>query len=70
MVFLEVQTIVSNNGLAFIGAKVINFTMKYEIFWKTFSNYYLQGNGLTKSTNKNLIRIFKRIVENNPRTLA
>jgi len=60
------QTIISDNSLAFIGVDVTNFAMKYEIYWKTSSNYYPQGNGLAKSTNKNLIRILQKIMENNP----
>lgn len=42
--------------------------MKYGIYWKTSSNYYPQGNGLDESTNKKLLRILKRKLENNPRT--
>ena len=35
------------------------FKLKYSV------NYYPQGNGLPKSTNKNLIRIIKRTIEQN-----
>jgi len=62
------QIIISDNGLAFVGDDVTNFAMKYGIYWKTYSNYYPQGNGLSKYTNKNLIRILKRIMEDNPQT--
>lgn len=60
------QMIIFDNGLAFVGADVTSLAMKYGIYWKTSSNYYPQGNGLVESTNKNLIRILKRIKENNP----
>jgi len=60
------QKIISDNGLSFIGADVIDFAMKYGIYWKTSSNYYPQGDGLAKSINKNLLRILKRKLEDNP----
>jgi len=60
------QIIIFDNGLAFVGADVTDFARKYKIYWKTSSNYYPQGNGLAESTNKNLLRILKRIVEDNP----
>jgi len=62
------QTIIFDNSLAFVGADVTNLAMKYGIYWKTYLNYYPQGNGLAESTNKNLLRILKRILEDNPRT--
>jgi len=34
---------------------------------KYSANYYPQGNGLAKSTNKNLIRIIKRTIDKNHR---
>ena len=33
-----------------------------------YANYYPQGNGLAESTNKNLIRILKKIVIENQRS--
>lgn len=62
------QTIISYNDLAFVGAKVIDFPIKYGIYWKNSSNYYLQENGLAESTNNNLLRVLKRTIEDNPRT--
>jgi hypothetical protein len=32
----------------------------------TSSSYYPQGNGQAESTNKNLVRIIKRLIEDNP----
>lgn len=49
------KTIISNYTKAFLGSKVCQFSLKHGIFLKTSSNYYPQGNGLTKSTNKNLV---------------
>lgn len=62
------QTIISYNGLAFIGAKVTYFAINYGIYWKNYFNYYPKGNGLAKSTNKNLLRILKRTIKDNPQT--
>lgn len=48
------QTVVSENGLAFIRDKFSNFLVEYGIYLLFSSNYYPQGNGLAKFTNKNL----------------
>ena len=37
----------------------------HNIYLSTSSNYYAQGNGLAESSNKNLIRIMKRTIEDN-----
>ena len=42
--------------------------MKKELSCITLQNYYPQGNGLAKSTNKNLIRILKKTVIENQRS--
>ena len=62
------QTIVSDNGPSFLGEKVTEMAIHYGIYWKTSSNYYPQGNGLAESTNKNLMRILRRMVGDNART--
>lgn len=63
--FSILQTIISDNGLTFLGAKVTKFTLKYGIYWKISSRYYTYGNGLAKSMNKKLLRILKwEIAEN------
>jgi len=55
------RTIILDNAKAFLGAKIADFALRYGIYLKTSSNYYPQGNGLVESTNKNLIRLIKRI---------
>jgi len=55
------KTIISDNTRAFLGSKISDFAFNNKIFLKASSNYYPQGNGLAKSTNKNLIRLIKRI---------
>ena len=61
------ESIISDNALAFVGFKITDWAVKHGIYLSTSSNYYPQGNGLAESTNKNLIRIFKRTMEENQR---
>lgn len=42
---------------------MIEFALKRGFKLKYLANYYPQGNGLAESTNKNLIRIIKCIVD-------
>lgn len=53
--------------MAFVGSKVTKWALKNDIVLNTSSNYYPQGNGLAESTNKNLIRIIKRALQENQR---
>lgn len=62
------DSIISDNALAFVGLRVTYWAVKHGIHLNTSSNYYPQGNGLAESTNKNLIRIIKRTMEDNQRT--
>jgi len=59
--------IVSDNGPAFISSKFTQFLSKFGVKHFTSSTYYPQGNGNAKSTNKNLINFFKRIIDDKPR---
>jgi hypothetical protein len=43
------------------------FALKRGFKLKYSANYYPQGNGLAESTNKNLIRIIKRTIDQNQR---
>ena len=61
------ESIISDNALAFVGFKITNWVVKHGIYLSTSSNYYPRGNGLAESTNKNLIRIPKRTMEENQR---
>ncbi|KAH9309108.1 hypothetical protein KI387_037019, partial [Taxus chinensis] len=56
-------TVISDNVMAFLGMKISEWVVKNGVYLKTSSNYYPQGNGLAKSSNKNLIRIIKRTME-------
>ena len=44
----------------FWSLKLYDFALQNDIVIKNSSNYYLQGNGLGDSTNRNLIRIIKK----------
>jgi hypothetical protein len=59
--------IITDNGLAFISAKLTQFLAKLGVKNFTSSAYYPQGNGQAESTNKNLVRIIKRLIEDKPR---
>lgn len=48
------QTIVLDNGSAFIRANLLEFITRYRIYWVFSSNYYLQGKRLDELNNKNL----------------
>jgi transposase InsO family protein len=58
--------IITNNGPAFISANLTQFLAKLGVKHFTSSIYYPQGNGQAESTNKNLERIIKRLIEDKP----
>jgi hypothetical protein len=53
--------IITDNGPSFIYAKLAQFLAKLGVKYFTSSTYYPQGNGQDDSTNKNLVRIVKRL---------
>eukprot|EP00253_Pinus_taeda_P029625 PITA_29625 len=54
-----------DNASYFSGNAMTEFSLKRGFKLKYSANYYPQGNGLAESTNKNLIRIIKRTVDQN-----
>jgi hypothetical protein len=58
--------IITDNGPAFIYAKLTQFLTNLGVEHFTSSTYYPQGNGQAESTNKNLVRIVKRLIEDKP----
>ena len=54
-----------DNASYFSRNSMIEFALKRGFKLKYSANYYPQGNGLDESTNKNLIRIIKRTVDQN-----
>eukprot|EP00253_Pinus_taeda_P010837 PITA_10837 len=59
--------LVFDNASYFSGNSMIDFAIKRGFKLKYSANYYPQGNGLVESTNKNLIKIIKRTIEQNHR---
>lgn len=61
------DSIILDNAMAFTGLRVSEWVVKNGIYLNTSSNYYPQGNHLVESTNKNLIRIIKKTLQENQR---
>lgn len=57
-----------DNASYFSSNVMTEFALKIGFKLKYSTNYYLQGNGLAESTNKNLIRIFNKILTKSRRT--
>ena len=61
------STIILDNAKSFVGAQICAWAVDHNIYLRMSSNYYPQGNGLAESSNKNLIRIMKRTIQDNQR---
>eukprot|EP00253_Pinus_taeda_P019966 PITA_19966 len=59
------EKIITDNATAFKSKRMINFCHKYHITLGHSTAYYPQGNGLVESSNKSLINIIKKILEEN-----
>ena len=59
------STIISDNAKSLVGAQIYAWVVDHCIYLSTSSNYYPQGNGLVESSNKKMIRILKRNIEDN-----
>eukprot|EP00253_Pinus_taeda_P031966 PITA_31966 len=59
------NALVFDNASYFSGNAMFDFAIKRGFKLKYSVNYYPQGNGLAESTNKNLIKIIKRSIEQN-----
>jgi transposase InsO family protein len=60
--------ITTDNAKAFSSTELSFFYFKYGIVLSHSSNYYPQGNGLTESSNKNLMNIIKKTVGDNKKS--
>ena len=65
--FILPNALMFDNASYFSGTAMMEFTIKRGFKLKYSANYYPQGNGLAESTNKNLIRIIKRTIDQNQR---
>eukprot|EP00253_Pinus_taeda_P023414 PITA_23414 len=59
------EKIITDNAAAFKSKKMINFYHKFHITLGHSTAYYPQGNGLAKSSNKSLINIINKVLEEN-----
>eukprot|EP00253_Pinus_taeda_P034450 PITA_34450 len=59
------EKIITDNVASFKSKKIINFCHKYHIALGHSTAYYPQGNGLAESSNKSLINIIKKLLEEN-----
>eukprot|EP00253_Pinus_taeda_P011476 PITA_11476 len=59
------EKIITHNASAFKSKKIINFCHKFHITLGHSTTYYPQGNGLAESSNKSLINIIKKMLEEN-----
>jgi len=59
------KKIITDNVVAFRSKKMINFCHKFHITLGHSTAYYPQGNGLAELSNKSLINIIKKILEEN-----
>lgn len=62
------STMISYNAKSFVSTGICSWAINHNVYLSTSSNYYPQGNGLAKSSNKNLIKIIKRTMGDNQRT--
>ena len=62
------QKIITDNATKFKSKKMIEFCHKYHITLGYSTAYYPQGNGLTESSNKSLVKIIKNLLEDNKKT--
>ncbi|XP_059067483.1 uncharacterized protein LOC131858300 [Cryptomeria japonica] len=59
------QKIVTDNASYFSSEELTMFSYEHQITLSHSSNYFPQGNGLVESSNKNLIAIMKKLVDDN-----
>ena len=59
------KRIVTDNAPSFKYKKMIIFCHKYHISFNNSTPYYPQGNGLPETSNKSLVRIIKKLLEDN-----
>jgi hypothetical protein len=59
------ECLVFDNASYFSSLEMSDFALEKGMKLKYFASYYPQGNGLAESTNKNLIKIIKRMISEN-----
>jgi hypothetical protein len=61
------QTLTTDQGTSFVSKEVREFAKLYKIKLLNSSPYYAQANGQSESSNKTLIKLIKKKIEENPR---
>ena len=56
---------VTDNAKSFTFTKLVKFCSDYNIIMSHSTAYYPQVNGLVESSNKSLVRIIKKLLEDN-----
>jgi hypothetical protein len=59
------QKIIINNAYVFSFMALVDLCQRYNIILGHSMTYYPQRNGFTKASNRNLLRIFRWILEDN-----
>jgi len=62
------QQIVTDNAAAFISVKMIEFCQKCSILLHNSTPYYPQGNVLADSSNKSLVKVIKKTLEDHKKS--
>jgi len=62
------QKLIIDNLAAFKSKKMVDFCNKYHITLGHSTTYYPEGNGLAESSNKSLVNIIKKLLEDNKKT--
>jgi transposase InsO family protein len=61
------QILTTDQGTSFVSSQVREFIESYKIRLLNSSPYYAQANGQAESSNKTLIKLIKKKIEDNPR---
>jgi transposase InsO family protein len=61
------QTLTTDQGSSFMSHQVCDFAESLKIKLLSSSLYYAQANGPTESSNKTLIKLIKKKIEENPK---
>jgi hypothetical protein len=61
------QTLTTDKGLLFMSHQVCEFAESLQIKLQSSLQYYSQANGQAKSSNKTLIKLIKKKIEENPK---
>ena len=59
--------LICDNGSSFASIFLTQWALDNQVIIKFSSNYYPQGNGVVESTNKNLITMIKKLLQENPK---